>query len=95
MFVEELALLGLGDAAAEPLGHDDRADEERGVCPVEDIRVECVVAPALIIDAELAALMNAVCASPTTRSLIMPAAPVLLGMCSISTPARRANTSTS
>ena len=44
--------------------------------------------PALIIDAELAALMKAVCASPTTRSLIMPAAPVLFGMWSISMPAR-------
>src|SRR5437016_2756714 len=39
--------------------------------------------------------MKATCASPTTRSLIMPAAPVLLGICSISIPARLEKTSLS
>ena len=51
VFVEQLALLGFGQPAAEILGGLDDQHEERRVCPVERLRVQCVIAAAVVIDA--------------------------------------------
>ena len=51
MFVEQLALFGFGQPAAEVLGHLDHQHEERGVRPVERLGVQRVVAAAGGVDA--------------------------------------------
>ena len=51
MLVEQLALLGLGQSAAEVLGGLDDEHEERGVRPVEGLGVQRVVAAALGVGA--------------------------------------------
>ena len=51
VLLEQLPLLRLGEPAAEAFGDDQRADEERRVRPVEDVRVQCVIAPPLGVDA--------------------------------------------
>ncbi len=51
MFVEQLALLPFGHAAAEPLGDMDGPDKKLGMCPVEDIRVQRVITVALCVGA--------------------------------------------
>jgi hypothetical protein len=50
VFVEQPALLRLGQAAAKPFGHMDSAHKEGGVRPVEDIGVQGVVAAALLVN---------------------------------------------
>ena len=51
VLVEQLVLLGFGQAAAEVLGGLDDQHEERGVRPVERLGIECVIAPAVGVDA--------------------------------------------
>ena len=51
VFVEQLALFGLGQPAAEILGHLDHQHEEGGVRPVERLGIQRVVAAAGGVDA--------------------------------------------
>ena len=51
VFVEQLPPLRVGEAAAEVLGRLDDEHEERGVRPVERVRIERVVAAARRVDA--------------------------------------------
>ena len=51
VLVEQLALLFLGEATAQPFRRQQRGFEEGRVRPVEDVGVERAVAPALIVDA--------------------------------------------
>ena len=51
VLVEQLALFGLGQPAAEVLGGLDDQHEERGVRPVEGLGVQRVVATAVRVDA--------------------------------------------
>ena len=51
VLVEQLALLGLGQPAAEVLGGLDDQHEERGVGPVERLRMQRVIATAFGVDA--------------------------------------------
>jgi len=51
VLLEQRPLLVFGDATAKVLRRQDRADEECGVRPVEDVQVQRVLATALGIDA--------------------------------------------
>ena len=51
VLVEELSLLRLGEATAEPFRGEQRRLEERGVRPVEDLGVQRAVPAALVVDA--------------------------------------------
>ena len=69
VFVEQLALLGLGQAAAEVLGGLDDQHEERGVRPVEGVGVEGVVAPAVAVDALDRLVVALICAPVSAARL--------------------------
>ncbi|CDQ44951.1 hypothetical protein BN1047_02836 [Mycolicibacterium neoaurum] len=51
MLVEELVLLGFGEPSAEVFGGLDDQHEERGVGPIEGLRVQGVIAPPLAVHA--------------------------------------------
>jgi hypothetical protein len=51
VLVEQLALLGLGQSTAEVLGGLDDEHEEGGVCPVEGLGVQRVIAAAVGVGA--------------------------------------------